>query len=410
MKFKSKIGDGLFISLVVFSVITLSMFVLWVITGVWWPAITLTAILLIIIAPIYFCTYYEITRNELRVYSGILGKSIEYRNIISMTDAESVRPSFALSHKRIMIRYMENEKIKSIYVSPANREQFRDVVTAEISKSTEIYKKAPKNAQTKAIEKARKEHLENPTLDKSELRAQTHSLAQQEEYQRKAFNKELGNLDNVINANVADKSNIQSIKTTSVEQRKKAEQKLLAKIRKLKEKQTRKEAKIENKRNAEIAKQDKVKRQELENLRKQKAKQDKETSKAQAKETKQNIPTTEQPKADSPKNQSAMKNVEKDQIEPQKADKKQPKASAEIHLEIEPKNKKQAITEIQIEQKPTKKSTQSPTSKKQEPLKKDKPVVDEKTAKKQQTKTAKKEKVAEAKKSKAVVKNTKSKK
>lgn len=433
MKFKSKIGDGLFISLVMFSIVTLAMFVVWVITGVWWPAIALTAILLIGFAPVYFCTYYEITRNELRIYCGIFGKSIEYRNIVSMTDAESVCPSFALSHQRIMIRYMENEKIKSVYVSPANREQFRDVVNAEISKSTEVYKDAPKSAQAKAIEKARKEQNENPNLDKAELRAQAHAVEYEEDLQRKALNKELGNLDSVIGANVTDKNNIKPIKTVSLEQRKKAEQKLLAKIRKLKERQDRKEAKVENKRNAEIARLEREKKQEIENLKKQKEQAEKAENKAKAKELKQQLkqektaktpetkekaPETEEEKKkrlahEKEELKRAIEGAKKDQIVPQKVAKKQEKtASAEIELEIAPKRKKKEITEMEVEQKPAKKPAQEKqeNAQKQPEATEENKAVDEKTAKKQKTKEAKKEKVAEAKKSKAVVKNSKNEK
>ncbi len=437
MKFKSKIGDGLFISLVMFSIVTLAMFVVWVITGVWWPAITLTAILLIGFAPVYFCTYYEITRNELCIYCGIFGKSIEYQNIISMTDAESVCPSFALSHQRIMIRYMENEKIKSVYVSPANREQFRDVVNAEISKSTEVYKDAPKSAQAKAIEKARKEQNENPNLDKSELRAQAHAVEYEEDLQRKVLNKELGNLDSVIGANVTDKNNIRPVETVSLEQRKKAEQKLLAKIRKLKEKQDRKEAKVENKRNAEIARLEREKKQEIENLKKRKEQAEKAENKAKAKELKQQLkqeksaktlekepkakekaPETEEEKKkrlahEKEELKRAIEGAKKDQIVPQKVAKNQAKtASAEIELEIAPKRKKKEITEMEVEQKPAKKIAQQKqeSAPEQQKATKENKAVDEKTAKKQKTKEAKKEKVAEAKKSKAVVKNLKNEK
>lgn len=47
MKFKSKIGDSAFIGLVIYAILTLAMFVFWVMTGIWWPAIVLTAILVL---------------------------------------------------------------------------------------------------------------------------------------------------------------------------------------------------------------------------------------------------------------------------------------------------------------------------------------------------------------------------
>lgn len=228
MKIKSKIGDGFFIGLVVFTILTLAMYVYWVISTVWWPAITLTAILLIVIAPIYFATYYELTRTELRIYSGVLGKTIPYRSIISMTDADSIAPAFCLSSRRILIRYMEGDEIKTVYVSPANREQFRDLINAEISKSAAFYEDAPKTALDKAVAKARKQVLE-PTAP--ELRAAKIAEIEENERNQAVVDKELKNLDNVINKNVS---------TVTFEKRKAAENKLLAKVRKLKSREDKK--------------------------------------------------------------------------------------------------------------------------------------------------------------------------
>ena len=230
MKIKSKIGDGLFIGLVVFTILTLAMYVVWVVTGVWWPAIVLTAILLIVIVPIYFATYYELTRTELRIYCGIFGKSVPYRSIISMTDAESIAPAFCLSHQRILIRYMEDDEIKSVYVSPANREQFRELVNAEINKSTEIYKNVPKTSMDKAIEKARAEKI---VMTRPELRAVEIEQENAAQESRQVVDHELKKLDDVIGENTS--------REATPEQRKKAEQKLLAKIRKLKVKKDERE-------------------------------------------------------------------------------------------------------------------------------------------------------------------------
>ena len=230
MKIKSKIGDGFFIGLVVFTILTLAMYVLWVLTNTWWPAILLTAILLIVIAPVYFFTYYELTRTELKIYSGILGKSIPYRSIISMTDADSIAPGFCLSHRRILIRYMEGDKIKATYVSPANREQFRDLVNAEINKTVALYEDAPKTKLDKDVAKARKTPVE-PT--NAEIRAV--KVAEQEEQARNqaVVDKELRNLDKII---------AQNSSPVSQQERKKAENKLLAKVRKLSRKSKKDEA------------------------------------------------------------------------------------------------------------------------------------------------------------------------
>ena len=226
MKIKSKIGDGLFLGLVVYSILTLAMYVVWVVTGVWWPAVVLSAILLIAIVPFYFGTYYELTRNELRLYSGIFGKAIPYHAIISMTDADSISPGFCLSHQRILIRYMENDVICSTYVSPANRDQFRDLVNAEMSRAVEVYKNVPKSSMAKAVAAARKQKVE-PT--RAEMKASKIAAEEQKSVALQELNHELKHLDDVIG------------KTVTLEQRKRAEQKLLNKVRKLKQKQEERE-------------------------------------------------------------------------------------------------------------------------------------------------------------------------
>ena len=408
MKIKSKIGDGLFIGLVVFTVLTLAMYVLWVVTTVWWPAITLTAILLIVIVPIYFFTYYEITRNELRIYCGIFGKSIPYRNIISMTDAESLAPSFCLSHQRILIRYIEDEQIKSTYVSPANREQFRDIVNAEISKSAEIYKNAPKSAQDKAVAKAREQQVSNPEITTAEQRANKHADTLHEEQQRKVLNRELANLDNVINSNVEKTNNIQNVKTVRVvtpEQRKKAEQKLLAKIRKFKQKrdlQQEKEDHARAKEQAQIAQvieRQKI-RAEQEAKKKQQEQEKQEKQKQLEKEAKKVEEKAKQPETENERKQrlahekeelkKAIESAKKDQYVPTKKATKTPADTIVLDTgatkQENDKTTKQKDLEKTIELNLTEDEQKSTNATKKE---------------------VKKEKVAQAKQSTPVVKNNK---
>ncbi len=372
MKIKSKIGDGLFIGLVVFTILTLAMYVLWVVTSIWWPAITLTAILLIVIVPIYFATYYELTRTELRIYCGIFGKAVPYRAIISMTDAESIAPAFCLSHQRILIRYMENDEIKSVYVSPANREQFRELVNAEINKATEIYKDIPKTSMDKAIEKARAGKI---TMTRPELRAvqtEQENAAQESE---QILNHELKKLDNVIGGNVS--------REVTPEQRKKAEQKLLAKIRKLKVKKDERD-----KRSAS-----KAAKAQANTVAAQPKPQTEAEHRAMLEEEKAKI-------------KAAIENAKKDQYVPPKK-KVEPKIDVIDFGQIEEKQNKVDIdlTATPQETKAGNASNQESTDTAAAKKEKTSPAASTKTAK---TKI-KKEKVEEAKKSKAVVKKTASK-
>lgn len=385
MKIKSKIGDGMFIGLVVFAILTLAMYVVWVITSVWWPAITLSAIMLVVIAPIYFATYYEITRTELRIYCGLVGKTIPYRSIISMTDAESIAPAMCLSSRRILIRYMENEEIKSAFVSPANREQFRDLMNAEISKSTEIYRDVPKTTLDKAVEKARKSQI---PMSRPEERAARIANEEQLAQDKKNVNQELKRLDDVIEENATHASG-----EAPYAQRKKAENKLLAKIRKLKDKKER------------TAKKDEAaKLKEQQAAEKAAKKQAKEQAKAPVPAKKTNEPETpEQHKqrleAEKAKLKAAIEEAKKDQYVP-------PKRSAKTADDSAAKVDKPSETKAEEKQKETKKSEDKKAETEAKPVEKSTESTATKKTTKPKTKKAqlKKEKVEEAKKSTAVVK------
>ncbi len=251
MKFKSKIGDSAFIGLVIYAILTLAMFVFWVMTGIWWPAIVLTAILVFGILPIYFGTSYVIDRDSLKIYCGILGKDIPYNTIISATDAEGVAPSFALSSKRICIRYLDGEDIKTTFISPANRSQFRDLLNSAISNSV-VNVQVPQTKEEKealqAVEQAKEKLAEARTLSRAEERAI--ETQKEEEIARAEAEraKELKKLDDIIAGNVkAEEVVLSRNQEVMLAKRKKAEYKLLAKIRKAKEKQTIKEENAEYK-------------------------------------------------------------------------------------------------------------------------------------------------------------------
>lgn len=269
MKFKSRIGDGVFISLVVYCILTLSMFIYWVISGIWWPAVALSAVLLFVIAPVFFGTYYEIGRDSLKVYCGIFGKSIPFKMIISATDADSIAPAFCLSHRRICVRYLDGEKIKATYISPVNREQFRDMLNGAISSSA-VSLKAPETEEEKeaimAVERAKEELAHNRTLNRAEERAIEIEKAEKEAKIQAEMVREIKKLDDIIEGNIkADEVVLSQKQEEMLEKRKKAEKKLLAKVCKEKEKKERKLAREEKKKAKKsqiVEKQPKPKKEE----------------------------------------------------------------------------------------------------------------------------------------------------
>ena len=266
MKFKSKIGDGAFIGLVVYTILTLAMFIFWVMTTIWWPAIVLTAILVFVLLPIYFGTGYEIGRDSLKIYCGILGKNIPYNTIISATDAEGLTPSFALSHKRICIRYLDGEDIKTTFISPANRTQFRDVLNNAISNSVVNVNTAqtPEEKEAlKIVEEAKAKLATERTLSRAEERAIEAEKEEENARIQAEMAKEIKKLDDIIAGNVKAEDVVLSKEQEDVlAKRKKAEAKLLAKIRKAKEKQTIKE---ENQEYRERRKKDKEEKKNKKN-------------------------------------------------------------------------------------------------------------------------------------------------
>ena len=137
MKIPSKIGDGTLITLLLIILLTMFYSIIWLMTSIWFPTIILLSILTIVLLPICFGTNYLIKDDALYINCGIflINYKIDYAKIISMTDTDNFQISPALSHHKICIRYIQNENIKSILVSPKDRDAFKKQIHLQIDKT-----------------------------------------------------------------------------------------------------------------------------------------------------------------------------------------------------------------------------------------------------------------------------------
>ncbi|MBR7091023.1 MAG: PH domain-containing protein [Clostridia bacterium] len=136
MKIYSKIGDGVFITLLLICLLSMFFSLVGIMLDIWIPAVVLLGILILFVIPIYFGTYYHIRTDALYINCGLflINYRIDYAKIISMTDIDNFRLAPALSYHRVCIRYLQGEKIKSILISPSNAEKFKKLVHDQIDK------------------------------------------------------------------------------------------------------------------------------------------------------------------------------------------------------------------------------------------------------------------------------------
>ncbi len=243
MKFKSSIGDGAFIGLMVLSLLTLSMYIVWVITTLWWPAVVLSVVLLLAVLPVYFGTNYVLDRDSLILRCGFLSRKVQYRDIISVTDANCLTPSYALSFRRICLRYLNGDKIKIAYLSPSNRDAFRDSLNNAMQKSVATLKSQGDSTSISAIEaveEAKEKIARERELTRAEERAINDKTAFERNLMQESLAKEIKKLDEIIDGNLEPDSVVLSQEQEDlIASRRNAERKLLAKVRKLKAKKER---------------------------------------------------------------------------------------------------------------------------------------------------------------------------
>ena len=137
MKFRSKISSGVLLLTLVMLFCTLATFLVWTIFGTYIPSAIFVGIDILLILPLYINTRYKVQNGYLYVSFGyfMLNYSIPCYDIISMTDVYSHTPAPALSGDRLRIKYIKNGKIKTICLSPADKQQFRNCIQAEIAQN-----------------------------------------------------------------------------------------------------------------------------------------------------------------------------------------------------------------------------------------------------------------------------------
>lgn len=181
MKIQSKIGSGMLILTIFVLLCTLATFLVWAIWGNYVPTIIFACISLFFVLPIYLNTSYEIRNGYLYINFGwfLMHYAIPCYDIISMTDAQSICLAPALSGERLRIKYVKNGKIKSIYVSPANKDLFRTLVQEEIQNNFKKAQVSHEQIDTNTLEAVlSKEQKAQAKMDVEEM------LAQQKQQQR----------------------------------------------------------------------------------------------------------------------------------------------------------------------------------------------------------------------------------
>lgn len=347
MKYKSAIGDGTFLGLMVYCMLTLAMYIFWVVSAIWWPAIMLTAVLVIGILPIYFGTKYELERDELRIYCGAFVRVVPYRSIVSITDADSVGAGFALSHKRICVRYLDGENIKITYISPIDRNAFRDALNTAMQKSIAGLKSKADIASIEAVEEAKERLAKEHELTRAEERAIKLAEEESKDRAKEDLAKEIKKLDDLIDGNIEPEDVVLSqAQEDKLYSRRQAERKLLAKVRKLKAKKDKAETRaLLNKKNAEqneqlVKAEEKQPEQSKEKVKEKPAAEPKQEKVAVSKEKK------EEEKKEKPASKPVAK-AEKQQAKSAKTAEKQEKKEEKATN----KQVKQTIKEIRKQDK-----------------------------------------------------------
>lgn len=133
MQFRSKIGSGIILLALLWMLLTLASFLAWAIFGLYIFSIIFVSILIIFILPVFINTKYVVKNGYLYIHFGLfVHQAIPCYNIISITNAQSVSISPALSSIRLRIKYVSNGKIKGLYVSPVDQDSFRNLIEDEI--------------------------------------------------------------------------------------------------------------------------------------------------------------------------------------------------------------------------------------------------------------------------------------
>lgn len=203
---------------------TLGTFLVWAVAKTYIPSAIFVGFDILILMPIYLNTRYKVQNGYLYVSCGyfLINYSIPCYDIISVTDIVSSLPAPALSSERLRIKYIKNGKIKTINISPADKQKFRACIQNEITqnnkkaqvsrdqidlatlqnvldKENKIQNKMDEEAffeQQKQIEKDIKENAkEMQYLEKRMQKAQIQQYADEQKAAIKAANEHLSHKD-----------------------------------------------------------------------------------------------------------------------------------------------------------------------------------------------------------------------
>ena len=293
MKFRSKISSGVLLSTVFCLLLTLATFIIWAVTRIYIFTIVFAGLFLILILPMYLHTNYKVKNGVLYINFGIymFNYAIPCYNIVSVTDVFSNSPAPALSGDKLRLKYIKNGKIKSINISPADKQALRDEITKQIKENQKLAQESLKQVdKTKLQSVIDKEALVQNKMDKET------QLEQQKQLQKDIK-------ENYKDLEYLEKRNKKAITQQYVNEQKQAikqanaqllpkqmekyengrhnlQRKQLAALMELKDKQEKEQRKAEN------AKWEKEK-QEQEKRIKEKVKQEEEKQKRKIKEQKE---------------------------------------------------------------------------------------------------------------------------
>ena len=330
MKIRSSVSFGLFVGAICLVVLMLAAYVFWAITQIWWPAILLT-ILVIVVCLVYFNTFYELLPEGIMLSCGFVAKAVPYKSIVSMTDEDTSVPSFCLSSKRVLIKYMEDDQMKYTYASPANREQFRELVNKEINQFTQKIKSDAKDGRPSALAQERTARqvrsVKVGVIENNRLKSKDDELVIVKGEAKPEFDKKYDTLFDKSGKKVAKESKLKEAE----------EKKLLAKLRKEKRKETKLAAK-----------------QEKENMtRQQKAMmaQTKRNEKAREEKLKSQVKEQKQKDAENKLEKQQKRFAAKETVKAEKIqEKKQAKATAKENKKNAADQKERKAAQKQVKQ------------------------------------------------------------
>ncbi len=233
MKFSSKADNAVIIAFVILGLITFGFYILWALSHVWWPALVFSIISILGALPIFVYTNYVIDDRCLTLHFGIFSKKIALQNIVSATDADGYSPAFALSHKRICLRYMENSELKCTYISPANRNQFRTILSTAISDA--VVKRTPETksqaTDSFVVEQIKDQLAENKLKNRAEERELESKQKDKNINSITTMNQELKKIEEIINGNISEQDVVLTKEQEDLLQKSKsAEQKINKRI------------------------------------------------------------------------------------------------------------------------------------------------------------------------------------